>query len=102
MECRYGCNAYGYLCRKFSEVVRTLETIPHPTYRISIHSYNGKYLLEFQVADLKQVYTIPENRVKGVDQIREIVTDDLIEGVTRRFKEMRDDFISAYQQSIRP
>lgn len=81
--------------------MRILETIPHPTFRITVHSYNGKYLLEFQVADLKQVYTIPENRVDGVEQIKAIVNEDMLDGVSRRFREMRDDFISAYQQSIR-
>ena len=72
-------------------LVRLLETIPHPSFRIAIHGYNQKYLLEITAGPLKQTYTVPEDRVSGPEQIRNMVTEAFLERVYQRFIDMRDD-----------
>jgi len=71
--------------------VRLLETIPHPSFRIAIHGYNQKYLLEITAGPLKQTFTIPEDRVSGPEQVRNMVTEAFLERVYQRFIDMRDD-----------
>ena len=46
--------------------MRAIETIPHPRIRIVVHSWNGKWIVEFEAASYKQAIKIDQEAVKTI------------------------------------
>ena len=45
--------------------MRVVADIPNPHVKITLHSYNGKYILKLEKANLEQIYKIEETEVNG-------------------------------------
>lgn len=71
--------------------MRTIAEIPNPHCRITIFSWNQKYLIKLETPDLEQVYKVNEFDVQGDDAIKKMVNDEFITCAMKRFEEMRKD-----------
>ena len=75
--------------------MRVIADIPHPDLKITLFSWNNKYLIKLERGMLEQTYKVSELDVTGVDDVRRLLYDDFLAGVLRRFDEMNDSFYQA-------
>ena len=75
--------------------MRVIADIPHPVLKITLFSWNNKYLIKLERGMLEQTYKVSELDVAGVDDVRRLLDDDFLAGVLRRFDEMNDAFYQA-------
>lgn len=78
--------------------MRVVAEIPHPRYKIQLFSYNAKYLLKIELAQFEQVFKIAEADVMGVEDVKKMITPELLTNSLERFVSMRSDWEKAFQQ----
>jgi hypothetical protein len=78
--------------------MRVVADIPHPDLKITLLSWNGKYLLKFEKGDFEQTYKVSEMNVTGDDSVKELIDEDFIDAILKRFDDMRDAFISTMRR----
>ena len=76
--------------------MRTVAEIPHHTFRISIFSYNAKYIVKIELGQFEQVYKIAEMDIDGLDGIKNMLTDEFYENCMDRFLKMREDWEKSF------
>ena len=76
--------------------MRALANIPHPTLRITIHAWNEKYFLEVEAGTYKISFKIPQDRVRGVDEIQQWVDEEFTEACIRQFESIHQIFSQTY------
>ena len=60
---------------------------------------NQKFIIKFEQGTLEQVYKIAESDVTdGVNGVFQLIDDEFTQSVARRFDEMRQSFIQAYNR----
>jgi len=78
--------------------MRVVADIPHPDLKVTLLSWNGKYLLKFEKGDFEQTYKVSEMNVSGDEAVKNLIDDDFTEAVLNRFKDMRDAFVSTMRR----
>ncbi len=73
--------------------MREVAHVPHPLMRITIHSYNGQYRLQFELDQFEQSFKFPEMDHKLNDVKRHAET--MQEGVLVRMVDMRSQYIES-------
>lgn len=76
--------------------MRVIAEIPHDRYKIQIFNYNSKYILKVELGQFEQVYKIGELDVVGLEDIKLMVTEELLENCLHRFVSMRTDWENAF------
>lgn len=79
--------------------MRVVENIDHPEMKITLLSWNGKYLIKFEKGDFEQTYKIGEMDVADDKAAKALIDDDFLEAVTNRFQDMRDAFVSTVRRN---
>jgi hypothetical protein len=77
--------------------MRLISDIPHSRYKIQIFNYNSKFIVKIELDQYEQVYKINETDVNGVDEIKDMVTNSLLENTLKRFVEMRSDWSESFK-----
>lgn len=77
--------------------MRVVADVPHPRFKIQIFSYNGKYLLKIELAQFEQTFKVSETDVNGVEDIKRMVTTELLTNCLHRFIQMRTDWEQGFQ-----
>jgi hypothetical protein len=72
--------------------MRIVKDIPHPRFKITVYSWNNKYIIKIEDAHLEQSYKIDENQVSGLEEIENMMSKPFLLKVLKRFSEMGDDF----------
>ena len=63
--------------------------------KISLYKWNAKFFVKFETPDLEQVYKIAEMDASETE-IREMITEEFIQKVILRFREMYADISEIY------
>lgn len=72
--------------------MRIVAEIPHPEFKITVFSWNGKFILKIEAGIYEQAFRISEESVGGnVENIKSIVDEEFIENCRKRFLMMRED-----------
>lgn len=72
--------------------MRIVKDIPHPRFKITVYSWNGKYIIKIEDAHLEQVYKIDEHQISGLNELEAMMSTPFLLKVLKRFSEMGDDF----------
>ena len=79
--------------------MRAIAELPRPDCKITIFSMNMKFLVKFEKGTLEQTYKLSEiDMIDGVNSVFEILDEEFIATVVKRFDEMRTDFNTAYKR----
>lgn len=78
--------------------MRVVADIPHPDLKITLLSWNGKYLIKFEKGDFEQTYKVSEMNITGDDAAKSLIDEDFTEAVLNRFNDMRDAFVSTMRR----
>lgn len=68
--------------------MRVLEEINYPAFRVSILSWNNKYLIKAESGLLEQTFKVPETEVSSIEEVKEMLTPEWQQQINERFKEM--------------
>jgi hypothetical protein len=60
--------------------------------RVSVFSWNNKYLLKFEQGPMEQTFKIPETDILEESDLDKFFEGNFFEEVTQRFKEMGQSF----------
>ena len=79
--------------------MRAIAELPHPECKITIFSMNQKFLIKLEKGAYEQTYKLSELDVTdGVNGVFQILDEEFIATVVKRFNEMKADFHAAYQR----
>lgn len=71
-------------------VMRLVTEALRPECKISVFSWNSKYLIKFEQGLLEQTYKISELDVSGDGAVKKLLTDEVFIGqLLKRFEDMR-------------
>lgn len=77
--------------------MRVIADIPHPRYKIQVFSYNAKYMVKIELGQFEQVFKIAETDVAGLEEVKKMITEELLENALNRFLTMRTDWENAFK-----
>ena len=76
--------------------MRQLADIPHPDVKITLFSWNGKYLIKLERGPFEQTYKVSEMDVTSEDDVRALLDEEFVQAVVQRFTLMRQDLQAAF------
>ena len=68
--------------------MRIIDSIPHPKMTISIFQMNEKFIVKFEAGPMEQAFKFDNAEVKGLENLKKMITTEFIETVRKRFNEM--------------
>jgi len=68
--------------------MRIIDSIPNPSITISIFQMNDKFIVKFEAGPMEQAFKFDNADVKGVENLKKLITPDFIETVRKRFNDM--------------
>ena len=68
--------------------MRVVREIPHPACKITVFSWNQKYLIKLEQGDFEQTFKVSELDVLE-EEIDEILSDEFISQAVERFSDMQ-------------
>lgn len=80
----------------FAGIMRVVAEIPHERYKIQIFSYNNKYTVKIELSDFEQTFKISETDVLGLDDVKSMITNELLQNCLTRFISMREDWEKSF------
>lgn len=78
--------------------MRQLADIPHPDAKITLFSWNGKYLIKLEKGPLEQTYKVSELDVTSDDDVRALLDSEFLQAALARFIDMRNDLQAAFDR----
>jgi hypothetical protein len=76
--------------------MRIVAEYPNVDFKITVYSWNGKYLLKIEKGMFEQTYKISEMDVTGDDDVKKIIEDEaFVQEVKSRFREMNSSLNDA-------
>ncbi|MCB2407153.1 hypothetical protein [Hymenobacter lucidus] len=78
--------------------MRQLADIPHPDAKITLFSWNGKYLIKLEKGPLEQTYKVSEMDVTSEADIRTLLDEEFIAAAVQRFAQMNQDLQAAFNR----
>lgn len=78
--------------------MRVVAEIPHPRFKVTVFSWNAKYIVKIEIDQYEQVYKVNEMDVEGLDQVKEMFNEEFLNGCMQRFLTMRTDFVASFQR----
>jgi len=68
--------------------MRVVTEVPHPAVKITIFSWNDKYLIKLERGPLEQTYKISEMDILDEAEIVKLIDEAFINAALQRFTEM--------------
>jgi hypothetical protein len=100
-EASQGCNYYLRPRLTLScLLMRHVADIPHPSVKITLLAWNGKFLLKLEQGNLEQTYKVAELDLStGTDaEVRELLDEEFLDAAITRFAHMRTDLQAAFDR----
>lgn len=77
--------------------MRAIAELPHPECKITIFLMNQKYLIKFEKGAYEQTYKLSQlDLADGVNSVFQIIDENFIDSVVKRFEFMKNDFKEAW------
>lgn len=78
--------------------MRIVKEISHPQCKITVFSWNAKYLIKLERGLIEQTYKVPEMELSGDEDIEKLLKGDFLKRVLARFDEMESDLMEALEK----
>jgi hypothetical protein len=79
--------------------MRVIAEIPHELFKISIHSYNAKYIIKVELDNFEQSYKVTEDSA-SFEEVKRMVDEEFLNAVFEQFLAMRTAFGNTYSRNI--
>ncbi|MFA7273947.1 MAG: hypothetical protein WC044_08760 [Crocinitomicaceae bacterium] len=77
--------------------MRLIAEIPHERFKISLFNYNAKYMVKIELGQFEQLFKIGETDVMSLEEVKNMITPELLTNCLHRFISMRTDWEQAFQ-----
>lgn len=77
--------------------MRLVADIPHERYKIQVFNYNTKYIVKIELSQFEQTFKISETDVNGLEDVKKMITNQLLNNSLERFVSMRTDWGEAFK-----
>ena len=78
--------------------MRVVAEIPTEDFKITVFSWNSKYLVKFERGNYEQTYKVSEMDLTGDEDINKLIQDEnFLQSVKERFVQMSRDFHSGLE-----
>ena len=74
-----------------------MEVIPHPRMRIVIHSWNGKWIVEFEAAAYKQAIRMDQEQIPNIEQVKSLLTPQFLSEMEESFQNLHTTWSKNYR-----
>lgn len=81
--------------------MRLVREIPHPECKITIFSWNNRYLIKLEQGPLEQTFKIPEFDISGEEELLSIIDAEFLHQAIKRFQDMGQSLYEAVERSAR-
>jgi hypothetical protein len=78
--------------------MRVVAEIPNPDMKITLFSWNGKYLIKLEKGPLEQTYKVDEMDVVDEAEVRQMLDEIFLSRALARFRDMGQDLQQAQQR----
>ncbi|WP_019947516.1 hypothetical protein [Hymenobacter aerophilus] len=78
--------------------MRQLAIIPNPHAKITLFSWNGKYLIKLEKGSFEQTYKVSELDLTGEEDIHRLLDDEFVQAAVARFAAMQTDLQAAFDR----
>ena len=78
--------------------MRIIAEIPHSQFKISVFSWNSKYIIKIELGNFEQVFKLREDEVSGLEDIKKLITDSFLEKSLKNFIEMRSALSESFSK----
>jgi hypothetical protein len=78
--------------------MRVVAEIPNPEMKVTVFSWNGKYLIKLEKGPLEQTYKVDEMDVMGEADVRQMLDETFLGQALTRFRDMYQDLQQAQQR----
>jgi len=68
--------------------MRVIDTIKHPSCRISIFQMNNKYLVKFEIGSYEQTYKFDQEDYNSLEELKAKINNEFIDKVIDIFRQM--------------
>jgi hypothetical protein len=79
--------------------MRLVREVSHPDFKITIFSWNNRYLIKLEEGMLEQTFKIPETDLAGEDELLEIIDAEFLHQAAARFQDMGQSLYEARKRS---
>ena len=79
--------------------MRLVREIPHPDCKITIFSWNNRYLIKLEQGLLEQTFKIPEMDVTGEEELLSVIDAEFLHQASDRFQYMGQSLYEARKRS---
>jgi hypothetical protein len=79
--------------------MRQVGEIAHPECKITIFSWNNRYLIKFEQGYLEQTFKIDQFDVTGDDELKKILDPEFIKSTLERFQMMGKSWAEAVHRT---
>lgn len=76
--------------------MRVIDEISHPRFKIQIFSFNTKYIVKIELGQFEQSFKIGEMDVMGLDDVKNMISEDFLANCLIRFVQMRNDWEKSF------
>jgi hypothetical protein len=77
--------------------MRIIGEIPHPSCKITLFSWNNRYLIKLEKGLLEQTYKIDQFELSGEQELHLILSEEFLTTATNLFSEMETALRKAQQ-----
>ncbi|WKZ58476.1 MAG: hypothetical protein QY309_11415 [Cyclobacteriaceae bacterium] len=77
--------------------MRIIGEIPHPSCKITLFSWNNRYLIKLEQGLLEQTYKIDQFELSGEQELHQILSEEFLTKATNLFSEMEAALRKAQQ-----
>lgn len=78
--------------------MRVIAEIPHPGCKITVFSWNGKYIIKLEKGALEQTYKVPEWDLTQEGDVQQLLDETFVQGVLARFADMETDLRASLER----
>ncbi len=78
--------------------MRVVGEIPNPNFKITIFSWNNKYLIKLEQGLLEQTFKVSEMDVSGDEVIKKMLDTSFLETAQNRFNDMNQSLFEALER----
>jgi len=79
--------------------MKAIDQVPHERMRIVIHSWNGKWIIEFEAAAYKQTIKINQEQVPNLNDVKNLLSDDFLNNIEEQFQQLHKLWTINYRKT---
>lgn len=83
---------------KSTPVMRLVRELSNPDFKITIFSWNNRYLIKLEQGLLEQTFKVSETDVEEEDDLYALLDAEFLQQANRRFQEMGHSLYEARQR----